>query len=205
MNPRVSRSSALASKATGFPIAKIAARLAVGYTLQEIDNDITRATPASFEPTIDYCVVKWPRFAFEKFPGSDAGLSTHMKSVGEAMAIGRTFKQAFAKALRSRELDATATAPAEAAALLDALEQGGPHRFDLVLEAFRRGATVEALHARTQIDPWFLRELQELALDPQAAEAGERTFKSVDTCAAEFAARTPYYYSARERPRAAGP
>ena len=106
MNPRVSRSSALASKATGFPIAKIAARLAVGYTLQEIDNDITRATPASFEPTIDYCVVKWPRFAFEKFPGSDAGLSTHMKSVGEAMAIGRTFKQAFAKALRSRELDA---------------------------------------------------------------------------------------------------
>ena len=107
MNPRVSRSSALASKATGFPIAKIAARLAVGYTLQEIPNDITRATPASFEPAIDYCVVKWPRFAFEKFPGSDSGLTTHMKSVGEAMAIGRTFKQAFAKALRSRELDLT--------------------------------------------------------------------------------------------------
>ena len=121
MNPRVSRSSALASKATGFPIAKIAARLAVGYTLQEIDNDITRATPASFEPTIDYCVVKWPRFAFEKFPGSDAGLSTHMKSVGEAMAIGRTFKQAFAKALRSRELDAPCTPPADDEALLDAL------------------------------------------------------------------------------------
>ena len=106
MNPRVSRSSALASKATGFPIAKIAARLAVGYTLDEIPNDITRRTPASFEPTIDYVVVKWPRFAFEKFPGVDARLSTHMKSVGEVMAIGRTFKQAFAKAMRSRELDA---------------------------------------------------------------------------------------------------
>src|ERR1700685_4064228 len=103
MNPRVSRSSALASKATGFPIAKIAAKLAVGYTLAEIPNDITRATPASFEPAIDYCVVKWPRFAFEKFPGADAGLTTHMKSVGEAMAIGRTFKQAFAKGRRSLE------------------------------------------------------------------------------------------------------
>ena len=108
MNPRVSRSSALASKATGFPIAKIAARLAVGYTLQEISNDITRATPASFEPAIDYCVVKWPRFAFEKFPGAEQELTTHMKSVGEAMAIGRTFRQAFAKALRSRELDSPA-------------------------------------------------------------------------------------------------
>ena len=106
MNPRVSRSSALASKATGFPIAKIAAKLAVGYALEEIDNDITKLTPASFEPTIDYVVVKWPRFAFEKFAGADEGLTTHMKSVGEAMAIGRTFKQAFAKAMRSRELDA---------------------------------------------------------------------------------------------------
>ena len=105
MNPRVSRSSALASKATGFPIAKIAARLAVGYTLDEIPNDITRKTPASFEPAIDYFVVKWPRFAFEKFPGADARLSTHMKSVGEVMAIGRTFKQAFAKAMRSRDHD----------------------------------------------------------------------------------------------------
>ena len=112
MNPRVSRSSALASKATGFPIAKIAARLAVGYTLQEIPNDITKATPASFEPAIDYCVVKWPRFAFEKFPGAEPGLTTHMKSVGEAMAIGRTFKQAFAKALRSRELDSRPGPPA---------------------------------------------------------------------------------------------
>ena len=107
MNPRVSRSSALASKATGFPIAKIAARLAVGYALEEIDNDITRKTPASFEPTIDYVVVKWPRFAFEKFPGADGELHTSMQSVGEAMAIGRTFKQAFVKAMRSRELDVT--------------------------------------------------------------------------------------------------
>jgi carbamoyl-phosphate synthase large subunit len=204
MNPRVSRSSALASKATGFPIAKIAARLAVGYTLQEIPNDITKATPASFEPTIDYCVVKWPRFAFEKFPGSDAGLSTHMKSVGEAMAIGRTFKQAFAKALRSRELDEKVVPPADEERLLATLSHGRSDRFDLVLEALRRGVTVEVLHERTQIDPWFLRELRELALDPAAAEAGERTFKSVDTCAAEFAARTPYYYSARERPRRGG-
>src|ERR1700748_193898 len=131
MNPRVSRSSALASKATGFPIAKIAARLAVGYTLQEIPNDITRATPASFEPTIDYCVVKWPRFAFEKFPGSDAGLTTHMKSVGEAMAIGRTFKQAFAKALRSRELDQRVCVPDGDEELLAAVAIPGPERFDL--------------------------------------------------------------------------
>ena len=127
MNPRVSRSSALASKATGFPIAKIAARLAVGYTLQEIPNDITKATPASFEPAIDYCVVKWPRFAFEKFPGAEAGLTTHMKSVGEAMAIGRTFKQAFAKALRSRELDSRPGPPQDDEALLAALHSPGPN------------------------------------------------------------------------------
>src|ERR671913_833089 len=111
MNPRVSRSSALASKATGFPIAKIAAKLAIGYTLDELDNDITKVTPASFEPTIDYVVVKWPRFAFEKFPGATGGLSTYMQSVGEAMAIGRTFKQAFVKAMRSRELDVVPTPP----------------------------------------------------------------------------------------------
>src|SRR5256886_3547760 len=139
MNPRVSRSSALASKATGFPIAKIAARLAVGYTLQEIPNDITRATPASFEPAIDYCVVKWPRFAFEKFPGAEAGLTTHMKSVGEAMAIGRTFKQAFAKALRSRELDSRPQHPSDDGALLDVLQAPGAERFDHLLEALRRG------------------------------------------------------------------
>ncbi len=204
MNPRVSRSSALASKATGFPIAKIAARLAVGYTLQEIPNDITRATPASFEPAIDYCVVKWPRFAFEKFPGSDSGLTTHMKSVGEAMAIGRTFKQAFAKAMRSRELDLARRPPDDDRALLELLAVPGPDRFDHLLEALRRGAGVEEVHRATSIDPWFLRELAELVADPQAPFAGERTFKSVDTCAAEFAAQTPYYYSGWERPGRAG-
>jgi carbamoyl-phosphate synthase large subunit len=205
MNPRVSRSSALASKATGFPIAKIAARLAVGYTLQEIPNDITRATPASFEPAIDYCVVKWPRFAFEKFPGSDSGLTTHMKSVGEAMAIGRTFKQAFAKALRSRELDLAPSAPQSDEELLELIETPGPERFDHVLEALRRGADIDEVHRRTDVDLWFVRELAELAEDPEAPFAGERTFKSVDTCAAEFAARTPYYYSGWERPRRGGP
>src|SRR5438270_2491800 len=174
MNPRVSRSSALASKATGFPIAKIAARLAVGYTLQEIPNDITKATPASFEPAIDYCVVKWPRFAFEKFPGAEAGLTTQMKSVGEAMAIGRTFKQAFAKALRSRELDSRPRPPRDDEALLTMLEEGGADRFDHLLEALRRGTSIEELHRRTDIDPWFLRELAELVEDPSAPFAGER-------------------------------
>ena len=205
MNPRVSRSSALASKATGFPIAKIAARLAVGYTLQEIPNDITKATPASFEPAIDYCVVKWPRFAFEKFPGAESDLTTHMKSVGEAMAIGRTFKQAFAKALRSRELDSRPRHPDDEHALLDALAQPGAERFDHLLEALRRGVPSDEIHRRTSIDPWFLRELAELVADPKSAEGGVRTYKSVDTCAAEFAARTPYYYSAWERPRPQGP
>jgi carbamoyl-phosphate synthase large subunit len=204
MNPRVSRSSALASKATGFPIAKIAARLAVGYTLQEIPNDITRATPASFEPAIDYCVVKWPRFAFEKFPGAEEGLTTHMKSVGEAMAIGRTFKQAFAKALRSRELDLTPRPPAQERELLAAVERAGPERFDHLLEALRRGVSVGELERLTSIDPWFLRELSELAADPQAPFAGERVFRAVDTCAAEFAARTPYFYSGWERPGPGG-
>ncbi len=199
MNPRVSRSSALASKATGFPIAKIAARLAVGYTLQEIPNDITKATPASFEPAIDYCVVKWPRFAFEKFPGAESDLTTHMKSVGEAMALGRTFKQAFAKALRSRELDEPPTPPDDDAALLALIEIAGANRFDYLLEALRRGATVDDLHARTSIDPWFLHELAELVTDPEAPFAGARTFKAVDTCAAEFAAQTPYFYSGWER------
>src|SRR5246127_1283557 len=199
MNPRGSRSSALASKATGFPIAKIAARLAVGYTLQEIPNDITRATPASFEPAIDYCVVKWPRFAFEKFPGAEADLTTHMKSVGEAMALGRTFKQAFAKALRSRELDTIPQSPDSDDELLTLLERPGAERFDHLLEALRRGHSIGELRARTSIDPWFLRELQELVLDPEATFAGERTYKAVDTCAAEFPARTPYYYPGGER------
>ena len=199
MNPRVSRSSALASKATGFPIAKIAARLAVGYALEEIDNDITQATPASFEPTIDYVVVKWPRFAFEKFEGADVGLSTHMKSVGEAMAIGRTFKQAFAKAMRSRELDTDAKLGGTLDELMTRLERGTSDRFDVLFEAFRQGASVEDVHARSSIDRWYLHELRELALDPDAPFAGSRQFKSVDTCAAEFAARTPYFYSGWER------
>jgi carbamoyl-phosphate synthase large subunit len=200
MNPRVSRSSALASKATGFPIAKIAARLAVGYRLDEIDNDITGVTPACFEPTIDYVVVKWPRFAFEKFPGTDPTLTTHMKSVGEAMAIGRTFGQAFAKALRSRELDKPpALTERDEDELLEALETPGAERFETVLELLGRGVPIDAVHERTHIDPWFLRELAELARDPAAPFAGERTFRSVDTCAAEFPARTPYYYSGWER------
>jgi carbamoyl-phosphate synthase large subunit len=212
MNPRVSRSSALASKATGFPIAKIAARLAVGYTLQEIPNDITRATPASFEPAIDYCVVKWPRFAFEKFPGAEAELTTHMKSVGEAMAIGRTFKQAFAKALRSRELDTQPVSPAEDEALLELIALPGADRFDHLLEALRRDLPLEEIHRRTSIDPWFLHELGELAgaNSHSSSPGGEleghaRTFKAVDTCAAEFAARTPYFYSSFERPTAGEP
>jgi len=200
MNPRVSRSSALASKATGFPIAKIAARLAVGYLLEEIDNDITGVTPACFEPTIDYVVVKWPRFAFEKFPGSDPVLSTHMKSVGETMAIGRTFQQAFAKALASRELDKPpAVAGLSEQELLQRLERPRPDRYEVVLELLRRGASVEAVHEPTKIDSWFLAELQAFALDPDAPFAGERSFMSVDTCAAEFPARTPYFYSGWER------
>ncbi|HUB73092.1 MAG TPA: carbamoyl-phosphate synthase large subunit [Solirubrobacteraceae bacterium] len=200
MNPRVSRSSALASKATGFPIAKIAARLAVGYRLDEIDNDITGVTPACFEPTIDYVVVKWPRFAFEKFPGSEPALSTHMKSVGEAMAIGRTFSQAFAKALRSRELDKPAQLAGVASEeLLARIETPGAARFETILELLSRGVPVEQVHERTSIDLWFLRELRTIALDPQAPFQGQRSFRSVDTCAAEFPARTPYYYSGWER------
>ncbi len=199
MNPRVSRSSALASKATGFPIAKIAARLAVGYALEEIPNDITRATPAAFEPTIDYVVTKVPRFAFEKFPGAEGSLTTHMKSVGEVMAIGRTFRESFAKAMRSRELDSPAVPPEDAADLLRRLETPSSDRFDLVAEAFRRGASVDEIGGRTSIDPWFLRELRALALEGDGTDGLVRTYKSVDTCAAEFEARTPYYYSAHER------
>ncbi len=201
MNPRVSRSSALASKATGFPIAKIAARLAVGYALEEIPNDITQATPASFEPTIDYVVVKAPRFAFEKFPGSEGRLTTHMKSVGEAMSIGRTFREAFAKAMRSRELDSPAEIPTGSGDLLGRLETPSWDRFDLVAEAFRRGVSVEEVGDRTQVDPWFLEELRRLALEGDGTEGLVRGFKSVDTCAAEFEAATPYYYSAHERAR----
>ncbi|MCE1173963.1 MAG: carbamoyl-phosphate synthase large subunit [Propionibacteriales bacterium] len=241
MNPRVSRSSALASKATGFPIAKIAARVAVGYTLDEIPNDITAETPASFEPTLDYVVVKAPRFAFEKFPGADTTLTTHMKSVGEAMAIGRNFTEALGKALRSLE-DAKAgfdfTSPITDT-LADVLAQASrPHdgRLQLVMKAFRLGATDDQIFDATKIDPWFLDQLRliydvaeevrhapELTADllrrakrhgladTQLAKLrnlstdvvrglrwalGVRpVFKTVDTCAAEFAARTPYHYS----------
>jgi len=200
MNPRVSRSSALASKATGFPIAKIAAKLAVGYALEEIPNDITMATPASFEPTIDYVVTKVPRFAFEKFPGAEGSLSTHMKSVGEAMAIGRTFRESFAKALRSRELDSETDVPEDTGELLDRLVTPAPDRYDLILAGFRRGVEPGEIQQRTSIDPWFLNELQALATEGDGTDGLARTFKSVDTCAAEFEAETPYFYSAHERP-----
>ncbi|MBK8295005.1 MAG: carbamoyl-phosphate synthase large subunit [Solirubrobacterales bacterium] len=200
MNPRVSRSSALASKATGFPIAKIAAKLAVGYALEEIPNDITRATPASFEPTIDYVVTKIPRFAFEKFPGTDDRLSTYMQSVGEVMSIGRTFRESFNKAMHSRELDAVCEVPESDEALLEALSTPTPDRIDLVLAAFERGIPMEAVHERTHINPWFLRELVELATKGDGTEGLERIYNSVDTCGAEFEAATPYYYSSHEQP-----
>jgi carbamoyl-phosphate synthase large subunit len=199
MNPRVSRSSALASKATGFPIAKIAARLAVGYALEEIDNDITRLTPASFEPTIDYVVVKWPRFAFEKFPGADGSLSTYMQSVGEAMAIGRTFRQAFAKARRARELDVTLPLPDDTDELLRMLETPSAERYELLFEAVRRGVGDGELCRRTLIDPWFMAEMTSVARGEDPQEGLERSYKAVDTCAAEFEATTPYYYSGWER------
>ncbi len=183
MNPRVSRSSALASKATGFPIAKIAAKLAIGYTLDELDNDITRVTPASFEPTIDYVVVKWPRFAFEKFPSASAVLGPQMKSVGEAMAIGRTFSEALGKAIRSLEtgragfdLPMSAFGPKDAAgqrmlgseddlaAIERAMAVATPDRLFQVGRAFQLGITIERAHELTRIDPWFLHHIQTIAL-----------------------------------------
>ena len=168
MNPRVSRSSALASKATGFPIAKVAAKLAVGYTLDEIANDITGVTPASFEPTIDYVVTKVPRFAFEKFPGAEPMLTTSMKSVGEAMAIGRTFCESLQKALRSMEtgltgLDEIAIPGADESgeeAIIAALGQPRPDRLLVIAEALRRGVGIEAVHRACAVDPWFLREIE---------------------------------------------
>ncbi|MEA2379589.1 MAG: carbamoyl-phosphate synthase large subunit [Thermoleophilaceae bacterium] len=196
MNPRVSRSSALASKATGFPIAKIAARLAVGYALEEIDNDITRKTPAAFEPTIDYVVVKWPRFAFEKFPGASGKLHTAMQSVGEAMSIGRTFKQSFVKAMRSRELDVEANLDGD---LLERLKTPSHDRYELIFEAIRRGHTEAEVCERTLIDPWFVAEIAALARGEDPEAGLERSFKAVDTCAAEFEAETPYFYSGWER------
>ena len=246
MNPRVSRSSALASKATGFPIAKVAAKLAVGYTLDELANDITRTTPASFEPTLDYVVVKIPRFTFEKFPGTPALLSTSMKSVGEAMAIGRSFAEALQKGLRSTETGLHGLDPVEAPgdggrdAFRAALSQPRPDRILMAAQALRAGLSVEDIHDACKFDPWFLRELSRivdaerqvsasgLPADPTAlrrlkalgfsdhrlAALSGRTepevfahrarlgvlpvFKRIDTCAAEFAAGTPYMYSTYE-------
>ncbi len=243
MNPRVSRSSALASKATGFPIAKIAAKMAIGYTLDEVPNDITRQTPASFEPSLDYVVVKVPRFAFEKFPAADPTLTTTMKSVGEAMSLGRNFTEALQKALRSMEkADATfhwAGELAEGARLETLLEEISvptDGRIVAVQQALRAGAGVAEVHERTGIDPWFLdqialinavaeqirsadrlapevlrlakrhgfsdKQLAQLRAMPEPVVRGLRhalgirpVFKTVDTCAAEFAAATPYYYS----------
>ncbi|HEU5472813.1 MAG TPA: carbamoyl-phosphate synthase large subunit [Actinophytocola sp.] len=247
MNPRVSRSSALASKATGFPIAKIAAKLAIGYTLDEIRNDITGETPACFEPTLDYVVVKVPRFAFEKFPGADPTLTTTMKSVGEAMSIGRNFVEALGKALRSMETKDSGfwTRPDPAGvdreSCVDALRIPHDGRLYTVERALRLGASVAEVAEASGIDPWFVDQIAALvelreeviaepvldgrmlrvakraglsdrqvaALRPElAGEDGVRTlrhrlgirpvFKTVDTCAAEFAARTPYHYSAYE-------
>ncbi|MBD1845230.1 carbamoyl-phosphate synthase large subunit [Cyanobacteria bacterium FACHB-63] len=247
MNPRVSRSSALASKATGFPIAKMAAKLAVGYTLDEIPNDITKKTPASFEPTIDYVVTKIPRFAFEKFPGSQPYLTTQMKSVGEAMAIGRTFQESFQKALRSLETGRAGWG-CDKQEVLPSLEQiraglrtPNPDRIFTVRHAMLMGMPVEEIFELTNIDPWFLdkmldlleteKALKRLSLkdltveklreikrkgfsDRQIAFATKTTedevrahrksigvipvYKTVDTCAAEFEALTPYYYSTYE-------
>ena len=199
MNPRVSRSSALASKATGFPIAKIAARLAVGYTLDEIPNDITGETPASFEPAIDYVVVKWPRFAFEKFPGVDATLATQMKSRrrgdGDRAHLRRGVRQGAALA-RARQ----AAVPRRAAdeELLDALGHARRRALRGAARAARRGAGVErCTSARDRpVVPARAAGRGSRARPRQAPFRGERSFDSVDTCAAEFPARTPYYYSA---------
>ncbi len=236
MNPRVSRSSALASKATGFPIAKIAAKLAVGYALDEIQNDITRETPACFEPTIDYCVVKVPRFTFEKFPQADATLTTRMKSVGEAMAIGRTFKEALQKALRSLEIKRFGLCgdgvdrDIDLEALRLKLAIPNAERIFYIAQAFHKGASIDDVYELTKIDRWFLRNVsqiveetrclktkgllhakklgfsdRQLAVAHGATESQIRakrkslntlpTYRLVDTCAAEFEAYTPYYYS----------
>ena len=245
MNPRVSRSSALASKATGFPIAKIAAKLAVGYTLDELDNDITGVTPASFEPTIDYVVTKIPRFAFEKYRGIDTSLTTAMKSVGEAMAIGRNFQESFQKALCSLEIGLTGLNEigfANEQDLRAALAQQRSDRLLIVADAFRMGLSLEEIYKVTSIDRWFLRQIAEIvavegevkrdglptdnramtsvkALGFSDARLGELTgtseaaarghrhglgvrpvYKRIDTCAAEFAAKTPYLYSTYEHP-----
>ncbi|MBL9185432.1 MAG: carbamoyl-phosphate synthase large subunit, partial [Verrucomicrobiaceae bacterium] len=239
MNPRVSRSSALASKATGFPIAKIAAKLAVGYTLDELKNDITRHTPAAFEPTIDYVVTKIPRFTFEKFPGANETLTTQMKSVGEAMAIGRTFKESLQKALRSLEIKRFgligdgADKDIEDEDLTTKLTVPNAERIFWLGAAFAKGWDVEKVFSLTKIDRWFLRQIEEIVIaskdlsdssnlsdqslrqakklgfsDVQLSKANPTntraarkaagiipTYRLVDTCAAEFEAYTPYYYS----------
>ncbi|MFT8959128.1 MAG: carbamoyl-phosphate synthase large subunit, partial [Gluconobacter oxydans] len=176
MNPRVSRSSALASKATGFPIAKIAAKLAVGYTLDELKNDITQTTPASFEPTIDYVVAKIPRFTFEKFPGSPALLSTSMKSVGEAMSVGRSFAEAIQKGLRSMETGLTGLDPVEAPgdgshnAYLAALAEPRPERILMAAQALRAGLSVEQINEACKFEPWFLRQLEDIVTSERDIE-----------------------------------
>src|SRR2546422_4055049 len=184
MNPRVSRSSALASKATGFPIAKIAAKLAVGYTLDEIKNDITRETPACFEPTIDYCVVKVPRFTFEKFPQADATLTTQMKSVGEAMAIGRTFKEALQKALRSLEIKRFGLIgdgnekQVDAETLRLKLAVPNAERIFYIGQAFQSGMSVDDVFELTKIDPWFLRNVEQIVRE--AARLGSTGVSPVE-------------------------
>src|SRR5205085_6298068 len=163
MNPRVSRSSALASKATGFPIAKIAAKLAIGYSLDEITNDITRKTPACFEPTLDYVVVKIPKWQFEKFPGADESLGPQMKTVGEAMAIGRTFKEALMKAVRSLETGKSlASQRIEPKILIHRLVTPHPERLQYVRYALRSGMSLKEIHKMTSIDPWFLYQMKEI-------------------------------------------
>jgi len=250
MNPRVSRSSALASKATGFPIAKIAAKLAVGYTLDEITNDITGETPACFEPAIDYCVVKIPRFTFEKFPSADFALTVSMKSVGEAMAIGRTFKEALQKGLRSLEIkkfgleSALFNEPFDNNTIdkiFQKLRTPNSERVFFIGDAFRAGIDLEKIYELTKIDRWFLYNIKEIIdlekqiienknniqkeilisakefgfSDKQLARLLDKTeaevyllrksynispeFKLVDTCAAEFLARTPYFYSTYDK------
>src|SRR5262249_29028043 len=180
MNPRVSRSSALASKATGFPIAKVAAKLAVGYTLDELKNDITGgATPASFEPSIDYVVTKIPRFAFEKFPAADPHLTTQMKSVGEVMAMGRCFQESFQKALRGLEtgIDGLTERSTDREEIIQEIGEAGPERILFVADAFRIGLTAEEIFEETAIDPWFLAQIEDLVKTEQAV-AG-RTLESL--------------------------
>jgi carbamoyl-phosphate synthase large subunit len=195
MNPRVSRSSALASKATGYPIAKVAAKLAVGYTLPEIPNDLTRTTPASFEPTLDYVVVKFPRFAFEKFPGADTTLGTQMKSVGEAMGIGRTFAEAYLKALRSRELDAGATTPwREFDDLPEGIHPWFRDEIDRIKDALANEPDVRALK-RLGLSDTMIAEARAMSLDQVRSERGRPAYRRVDSCAAEVEARSNYFYS----------